>query len=88
MSWNPFNDAYGRGNKTDTAYFPADFRDQIEQYKDETRERTEYKESGYIRPDYSVLQGPRLDYYFWWRAQVDDGNLPQVDAGYAWLRAV
>ena len=88
MSWNPFNDTYGRGNKTDTAYFPADFRDQIEQYKDETRERTEYKESGYIRPDYSVLQGPRLDYYFWWRAQVDDGNLPQVDAGYAWLRAV
>ncbi len=91
MSWNPFYDlysVYGSTKKVDTSYYPADFRDAIELYKGEVRDCSEYKPSEYLHPDYSVLEGPRLDYYFWWRSEVDRGVLPQVDSGYAWLRAV
>lgn len=91
MSRNPFSDlyeVYGTVKKVNMSYYPKDFRDDIERYKGEERSMSGYEPSGYLHPDYSVLEGPRLDYYFWWRSEIDRGILPQVDSGYAWLRAV
>lgn len=70
----------------DRTYVPGDFRDDIAFYKGKTGNPREYVPSGYLHPDYSVLKGPRLDYYLWWRTAVEKGIEAETDAGYMWLR--
>lgn len=41
--------------------------------------------SGCYTPDYRMLEGPRLDYYLWWREMIRDGKVDLRDDGYAWL---
>ena len=72
----------------DRTYYPKDFTDEIDARWDEKGRECEFVDSGYAHPDYSVLEGPRLDYYFWWRRCVGEGRLIAVDSGYAWLRCV
>ena len=36
-------------------------------------------------PDYNLLYGPRLKYYYYWRWMVSRGEYPKTDRGYIWL---
>lgn len=67
-------------------YVPADFREDIARYRDVTGDPCGYMRSGYLHPDYSVLEGNRLRYYFWWRTAMRRGIPEPTDPGYVWLR--
>lgn len=79
------SDACRRPSVVDREYCPKDFRDEIGSRWDVEGTECPFVESGYLRPDYSVLEGPRLDSYYWWRTNVRKGRLTAVDSGYAWL---
>lgn len=82
--YNPFtSDRYF--SKVDRTYYPKDFSEDIERYRDIVGHECPMVDSDYDHPDYSVLEGPRLDYYFWWRRMADQGELIKPDWGYAWL---
>lgn len=70
----------------DRSYYPKDFSADIERYRDERGHECDPVDSEYDHPDYSVLEGPRLEYYLWWRRMADEGELLKADWGYAWLR--
>ena len=48
----------------DRSYYPKDFSADIERYRDERGHECDPVDSEYDHPDYSVLEGPRLEYYF------------------------
>lgn len=41
--------------------------------------------SGCLKPDYGMLEGPRLEYYYRWRDLLGEGILELDDSGYMWL---
>ena len=79
---------YRRPVCVDREYFPKDFRDEIGARWDIEGTECPFVESGYLHPDYSVLKGPCLDAYYWWRTNVRNGRLIAVDSGYAWLYCI
>lgn len=79
------SDLCRRPSVVDREYCPKDFRDEIGSRWDDEGAECPFVESGYLRPDYSVLKGPALDSYLWWRTNVRRGRLIAVDSGYAWL---
>ena len=79
------SDLYRGPYVVDREYCPKDFRDEIEARWSIEGTECPFVDSGYLRPDYSVLDEPRLNSYYWWRTNVRKGRLTAVDSGYAWL---
>lgn len=75
-----------RWSSINSEYVPVDFKEDMVRYKDVTGNPCGYVSSDYLHPDYSVLEGNRLKYYFWWRTAMQKGISPMTDPGYVWLR--
>ncbi|MDO5852663.1 MAG: TerB N-terminal domain-containing protein [Thermoplasmata archaeon] len=86
MSWAGGFHTADRFGDVDRTYYPKDFSEDIRRYASVRGAECPKVDSGYAHPDYSVLEGPRLDYYLWWRECADQGMILLADSGYAWLR--
>ncbi len=75
----------GPTNGYDRSYYPEDFSEDMERYRDVEGTECPMVHSSHKFTDYSAMSKEELDYYLYWRSMVRKGKLVLSDYGYSWL---